>query len=109
MVQDSTIYYIWIGGSCDYGHKEPTNVSVPRETGETKGVKSIDQTCLGFALQEGGRRSQRAGGAAVVIEHDGSIISCDVISDLHTTEFRMMPFFGQNEQSYHFFEILVNF
>ena len=32
--------------------------------------------------------SQRAGGAAVVIEHDGSIISRDVISDLHTTEFR---------------------
>ena len=25
MVQDSTTYYVWIGGSCDYGHKEPTN------------------------------------------------------------------------------------
>lgn len=22
MVQDSTTYYVWIGGSCDYGHKE---------------------------------------------------------------------------------------
>ena len=54
MTQDSTTYYVWIGGSCDYGHKE------------------------------------RAGGAAVVIEHNGSIISRDVISDLHTTEFRMM-------------------
>lgn len=54
MVQNSTTYYVWIGGSCDYGHKE------------------------------------RAGGAAVVIEHSGSIISRDVISDLHTTEFRMM-------------------
>ena len=54
MVQDSTTYYVWLGGSCDYGHKE------------------------------------RAGGAAVVIEHGGSIISRDVISDLHTTEFRMM-------------------
>lgn len=54
MVQNSTTYYVWIGGSCDYGHKE------------------------------------RAGGAAVVIEHCGSIISRDVISDLHTTEFRMM-------------------
>ena len=31
---------------------QPTNVSVPRETGETKGVKSRDPTCLGFALQE---------------------------------------------------------
>ena len=52
--------------------------------------KSRDQTCLGFALQEGGRRSQRAGGAAVVIEHDGCINSREVISDLHTTEFRVM-------------------
>ena len=54
MTQDAYTYYVWIGGSCDYGHKE------------------------------------RAGGAAVVIEHNGNIISCDVISDLHTTEFRMM-------------------
>ena len=54
MTQDTSTYYVWIGGSCDYGHKE------------------------------------RAGGAAVVIEHNGSIISRDVISDLHTTEFRMM-------------------
>ena len=48
MTQDAYTYYVWIGGSCDYGHKE------------------------------------RAGGAAVVIEHNGNIISCDVISDLHT-------------------------
>ena len=54
MTQDATTYYVWIGGSCDYGHKE------------------------------------RAGGAAIVIEHGGSIISRDVISDLNTTEFRMM-------------------
>ena len=54
MTQDTSTYYVWIGGSCDYGHKE------------------------------------RTGGAAVVIEHNGSIINRDVISDLHTTEFRMM-------------------
>ncbi|CUQ53327.1 Uncharacterised protein [Segatella copri] len=54
MTQDTSTYYVWIGGSCDYGHKE------------------------------------RAGGAAVVIEHNSNIISRDVISDLHTTEFRMM-------------------
>ena len=54
MTQDTSTYYVWIGGSCDYGHKE------------------------------------RAGGAAVVIEHNGNIISRDAISDLHTTEFRMM-------------------
>ena len=22
MTQDATTYYVWIGGSCDYGHKE---------------------------------------------------------------------------------------
>ena len=54
MTKDATTYYVWIGGSCDYGHKE------------------------------------RAGGAAVVIEHNGKIISKDGIADLHTTEFRMM-------------------
>ena len=54
MTKDATTYYVWIGGSCDYGHKE------------------------------------RAGGAAVVIEHNGKIISKDLIADLHTTEFRMM-------------------
>lgn len=53
-VQDSTTYYAWIGGSCDYAHKE------------------------------------RAGGAAVVVEQNGKIVHRDVISDLHTTEFRMM-------------------
>ena len=54
MTQDATTYHVWIGGSCDYSHKE------------------------------------RAGGAAVVIEHNGKVISKDVIADLHTTEFRMM-------------------
>ena len=54
MTQDATTYYVWIGGSCDYGHKE------------------------------------LAGGAAVIIEQDGKIISKEVIADLHTTEFRMM-------------------
>lgn len=54
MKQDARTYFVWIGGSCDYGHKE------------------------------------RAGGAAIVIENGGSIIRRDVISDLHTTEFRMM-------------------
>lgn len=54
MTKDATTYYVWIGGSCDYGHKE------------------------------------RAGGAAVIIEHNGKVISKDVIADLHTTEFRMI-------------------
>ena len=54
MEKDIATFNVWIGGSCDYGHKE------------------------------------RAGGAAVVIEHGGSIISRDAISDFHTTDFRMM-------------------
>ena len=32
MIQDSTTYYVWIGGSCDYGYKEPT----PETRAETK-------------------------------------------------------------------------
>ncbi len=54
MTQNETTYYVWIGGSCDYGHEE------------------------------------RAGSAAVIVEHGGVIISRDVISDLNTTEFRIM-------------------
>lgn len=54
MTQDPSTYYVWIGGSCDYGHKE------------------------------------RAGGAAVVIERNGSVIRRDAISGMHTTEFRMI-------------------
>ena len=42
MTQDTSTYYVWIGGSCDYGHKE------------------------------------RAGGAAVVIKHNGNIMSRDL-------------------------------
>ena len=79
MVQDSTTYYVWIGGSCDYGHKGPTHEA----RAETKLVWALP-------CKKEEDESQRAGGAAVVIEHDGSIISRDVISNVHTTEFRMM-------------------
>lgn len=55
MAKDSTsTYQIWIGGSCDYGHKE------------------------------------RAGAAAAIIEHGTDSLVRNTISDLHTTEFRMM-------------------
>lgn len=50
----SGTYYIWIGGSCDYGHKE------------------------------------RSGAAAAVIELDGKVTDRKLISDLHSTEFRMI-------------------
>ena len=49
-----TTYYIWLGGSCDYGHQE------------------------------------RYGGGAYLIEYQGKIMETYVISDVHTTEFRMM-------------------
>lgn len=47
-------YRIWIGGSCDYGHKE------------------------------------RAGAAACLVTCEGKTVLKDVVSDLHTTEFRMI-------------------
>ena len=74
MVQDSTTYYVWIGGSCGYGHKEPTHEA----RAETKLVWALP-------CKKEEDESQRAGGAAVVIEHDGSIISRDVISDFFPT------------------------
>ena len=54
--EDTSTYYVWIGGSCDYGHKE------------------------------------RAGGAAVVIEHNGSIISRDVISDHNSVAVKIVQY-----------------
>ena len=27
MTKDATTYYVWIGGSCDYGHKERAGCS----------------------------------------------------------------------------------
>ena len=54
--EDTSTYYVWIGGSCDYGHKE------------------------------------RAGGAAVVIEHNGSIISRDVISDHNSVGVKIVQY-----------------
>ena len=54
--EDTSTYYVWIGGSCDYGHKE------------------------------------RAGGAAVVIEHNGSIISRDVIIDHNSVGVKIVQY-----------------
>ena len=47
-------YYVWVGGSCDYGHEE------------------------------------RCSGGAYIMEKDGKVIDEYVISDDHTTEFRMI-------------------
>ena len=74
MVQDSTTYYVWIGGSCDYGHKE-------RAGGAAVVIELMEQR----------EQSQRELNSAesrqkkTKSQHDGSIISRDVISDLHTT------------------------
>lgn len=47
-------YYVWCGGSCDYGHKE------------------------------------RCSGGAYIMQKDEEVIETYVISDDHTTEFRMI-------------------
>ena len=79
MIQDSTTYYVWIGGSCDYGHKKRAGgAAVVIERMEQQ---EQSQTCLNYAES----RQKKTKG-----QHNGNIISRDVISDLHTTEFRMM-------------------
>ena len=75
----------------------------PGKRGKRRGLRAETKLVWALPCKKEEDESQRAGGAAIVIKHDGSIISRDVISDVHTTEFRMMPFFGQNEQSYHYF------
>ena len=80
MTQDTSIYYVWIGGSCDYGHKERAgSAAVVIERMEQR---EQSQTCLNYAES---RQKKKTKG-----QHNGSIISRNVISDLHTTEFRMM-------------------
>ena len=79
MVQDSTTYYVWIGGSCDYGHKERAGgAAVVIELMEQR-----EQSQRDLNSAESRQKKTKS-------QHDGSIISRDVISDLHTTEFRMM-------------------
>ena len=79
MVQDSITYYVWIGGSCDYGHKERAGgAAVVIELMEQR-----EQSQRDLNSAESRQKKTKS-------QHDGSIISRDVISDLHTTEFRMM-------------------
>ena len=79
MAQDSTTYYVWIGGSCDYGHKERAGgAAVVIELMEQR-----EQSQRDLNSAESRQKKTKS-------QHDGSIISRDVISDLHTTEFRMM-------------------
>ena len=79
MVRDSTTYYVWIGGSCDYGHKERAGgAAVVIELMEQR-----EQSQRDLSSAESRQKKTKS-------QHDGSIISRDVISDVHTTEFRMM-------------------
>ena len=79
MPQDSTTYYVWIGGSYDYGHKERAGgAAVVIELMEQR-----EQSQRDLNSAESRQKKTKS-------QHDGSIISRDVISDLHTTEFRMM-------------------
>ena len=79
MTQDSTTYNVWIGGSCDYGHKE-------RAGGAAVVIELMEQreqsgACSNYAES----RQKKTEG-----QQNGKIICKDVIADLHTTEFRMM-------------------
>jgi len=51
---DPDIYYVWVGGSCDYGHEE------------------------------------RCSGGAYIMEKKGRVLDEYIITDDHTTEFRMI-------------------
>ena len=47
MTQDTSTYYVWIGGSCDYGHKERAGgAAVVIELMEQR---EQSQTCLNSA------------------------------------------------------------
>ena len=79
MTQDETTYCVWIGGSCDYGHKERAGgAAVVIELMEQR-----EQSQRDLNSAESRQKKTKS-------QHDGSIFSRDVISDLHTTEFRMM-------------------
>ena len=78
MTQVSSTYHVWIGGSCDYGHKE-------RAGGAAVVIEQMEQqekskTCMNSAKLRKKTKGQ----------HNGNIIQRNVISDLHTSEFRMM-------------------
>ena len=79
MTSDTSTYYVWIGGSCDYGHKERAGSAAV--VIEQMKQRELSQKCLNSAES----RQKKTKGL-----HNGNIISRDVISDLHTTEFRMM-------------------
>jgi len=79
MTQDSSTYHVWIGGSCDYGHKERAGgAAVVIEQMEQR---EQSQTRLNSAELHHKKNHRK---------NNGKIIRRDVISDLHTTEFRMM-------------------
>ena len=79
MTQDTSTYYVWIGGSCDYGHKE-------RDGGAAVVIEQAEhQEQRETGLNAVGKRKKKANG-----QHNGNIISRDAISDLNTTEFHMM-------------------
>lgn len=79
MTQGLTTYFVWIGGSCDYGHKE-------RAGGAAVVIELMEQREQSEARSDYAEsRQKKAEG-----QQNGKIISKDVIADLHTTEFRMM-------------------
>ena len=67
MTQDTSTYYVWIGGSCDYGHKERAGgAAVVIELMEQR---EQSQTCLNSA--ESRQKKTKS-------QHNGTIIRRDV-------------------------------
>ena len=62
MTQDTSTYYVWIGGSCDYGHKERAGgAAVVIELMEQR---EQSQTCLNSAESRG--RKARANSDLII-------------------------------------------
>ena len=84
MTQDLATYYVWIGGSCDYGHKERAGgaavvielMEQREQSGACSKVEELDEVNYAESRQKKTEGQQ-----------NGKIISKDVIADLHTTEF----------------------
>ena len=52
MTQDTSIYYVWIGGSCDYGHKERAGGAADSETGTVPINDSLSASRANYIYNE---------------------------------------------------------
>lgn len=79
MIQNASTYNVWIGGSCDYGHKE-------RAGSAAVVIEQIEQRKQSEPCHSSAESRQKK----AFCKLDVKVISKDVIADFNTTEFRMM-------------------